>query len=126
MKKISETAILAFALVVSGGLIVGLATAASYPGHKGLGHHGKINALKLDANEDGVLNQEELLSHNSKRFRRLDSNTDGNISKNEFNAHLITMFRKMDRDGDGLIDAKEIHKRHNDRHGRSDNSYKHG
>ncbi len=65
MKKISKTAIISGALVVSGGLIAGLATAGNYPSHKGFGHHGhhsKINALKLSANKDGVLSQEEMLT----------------------------------------------------------------
>ena len=128
MKKISETAIIAGALVVSGGLIAGLATAGSYPSHKGFGHHGhhgKINALKLDANKDGVLSQEEMLSHNSKRFMRLDSDENGSISKDEFNARLIAMFEKMDSDGDGLLNADEMSKRHHGGHNRydCDNNY---
>ena len=123
MKKISETAIIAGALVVSGGLIAGLATAGSYPSHKGFGHHGhhgKINALKLDANKDGVLSQEELLRHNSKRFMLLDSDENGNISKDEFNARLIAMFEKMDSDSDGLLNADEMPKRHHGGHNRHD------
>ena len=120
MKKISEIAIIAGALVVSGGLIVGLATAGSYPSYKGFGHHGKINALKLDANNDGVLSQEEMLRHNSQRFMRLDSDENGNISKDEFNAHLIAMFEKMDSDGDGLLNADEMPKRHHGGHSRHD------
>ena len=111
MKKISETVIIAGALVVSGGLIAGLATAGSYPSHKGFGHHGhhgKINALMLDANKDGILSQKEMLRHNSKRFMRLDGDENGNISKDEFDARLIAMFEKMDSDGDGLLKADEM------------------
>ena len=129
MKKISETAIIAGALVVSGGLIAGLATAGSYPSYKGFGHHGhygKINALKLDANKDGVLSQEEMLSHNSKRFMRLDSDENGSISKDEFNARLVAMFEKMDSDGDGLLNADEMPKRHHGGHGRHDYGRNHG
>ena len=123
MKKISKTAIIAGGLVVSGGLIAGFATAGSYPSHKGFGHHGhygKINALKLDANKDGVLSQEEILRHNSKRFTRLDSDENGNISKDEFNARLIAMFEKMDSDGDGLLNTDEMPKRHHSGHSRHD------
>lgn len=120
MKKISETAIIAGALVVSGGLIAGLATAGSYPSHNGFGHYGKINALKLDANKDGVLSQEEMLRHNSKQFMLLDSDENGNISKDEFNARLIAMFEKMDSDGDGLLNADEMPKRHHGGHNRHD------
>ena len=124
MKKISKTAIIAVALVVSGGLIAGLAIAGNYPSHKGFGHHGhhgKINALKLDANKDGVLSQEEMLRHNSKRFMRLDRDENGNISKDEFNARLIAMFEKMDSDGDGILNADEMPKRHHG--GRSRHDY---
>ena len=126
MKKISKTAIIASALVVSGGLIAGLATAASFPGHKGFGHHGKINALKLDSNKDGALSQEELLSHNTKRFTRLDSNEDGSISKDEFNGRLIAMFEAMDSNGDGMLKGDEMPKRHHGGHGRHDYGRNHG
>ena len=129
MKKISKTAIIAGALVVSGGLIAGLATAGSYPSHKGFGHHGhhgKINALKLDANKDGVLSQEEMLSHNSKRFMRLDSDENGNISKDEFNARLIAMFEAMDSNGDGMLKGNEMPIHHHGGHGRHNYGRNHG
>ena len=125
MKKISKTAIIASALVVSGGLIGGLATAASFPGHKGLAI-GKINALKLDSNKDGALSREELLSHNTKRFTRLDSNEDGSISKDEFNGRLIAMFEAMDSNGDGMLKGDEMPKRHHGGHGRHDYGRNHG
>ena len=126
MKKISKTTIIASALVVSGGLIAGLATAASFTGHKGFSHHGKINALKLDSNKDGALSREELLSHNAKRFIRLDSNEDGSISKDEFNAHLIAMFKAMDSNRDGMLKGDEMPKRHHGGHGRHDYGRNHG
>ncbi len=113
MKKISRTVFIASSLVVFGGLIAGFSTAASVPGHMGSGHHGhhgKINALKLDADKDGALSQEELLSHNTKRFARLDSNEDGSISRDEFNARLIVMFEKMDSNGDGILKGVEMPK----------------
>ena len=126
MKKIGKTAIIASALIVSGGLIAGLATAASFPRHKGLGHHGKINALKLDFNKDGALSQEELLSHNTKRFTRLDSNEDGSISKDEFNARLIAMFEAMDSNGDGMLKGNEMPIHHHGGHGRHNYGRNHG
>ena len=126
MKKISKTAIIAITLVVSGGLIAGLATAASFPKHKGFGYHGKINALKLDSNKDGALSKDELLSHNTKRFTRLDSNEDGSISKDEFNARLIAMFEAMDSNGDGMLKGNEMPKRHHGGHGKHDYGQNHG
>lgn len=123
MKKNSEISIFAGALAISVGLIAGLATAGSFPSHEGFGHqghHGKINALKLDTNNDGVLNEEEILSHNSERFMRLDSDENGSISKDEFNARLIAMFKKMDSDGDGRLNADEMPKRHHGGHNRHD------
>ena len=120
MKKISTTAIIAGALMVSGGLITGLATAGSYPSHNGFGHHGKIDALKLDANKDGIPSKKEMLNHNSKRFIRLDSDENGSTSKDKFNARLVAMFEKMDSDGDCLFNANEMPKRHHGGHGRHD------
>ena len=126
MKKISETAIIAGALVISGGLIAGLATAGSYPSHNGFGHHGhhgdhgKIDALKLDANKDGTLSKKEMLRHNSKRFMRLDSDENGSISKDKFNPRLVAMFEKMDSDGDCLLNATQMPKRHHGGHRRHD------
>ena len=111
MKKISKAGIVAFTLVVFVGLIGGLATAASYNGHKGFGlykYHSKISALQLDHNKDGALSEEELLSHNIKRFKKLDSNEDDTISKDEFNARLTAMFEKMDNNGDGILKGDEI------------------
>jgi hypothetical protein len=126
MKKISTKAIIASALFVSCGLIAGLATAAGSPGHRAFGHYGKINALKLDSNQDGALSQEELLSHNTTRFTRLDSNEDGSISKDEFNARLIAMFEAMDSNSDGMLKGDEMPKRHHGGHGRHDYGRNHG
>ncbi len=123
MKKFSRIAIITIALVVSGGLIAGLATAANFSGHKRFdhqGHHGRINALKLDANKDGMLSKEELLSQNTKRFTQLDYNKDGSIGKDEFNARLIVMFKKMDRNGDGVLRSTEMPKRHHVGHDQHD------
>ena len=126
MKTIRRTAIIASVLVGSGSVIAGLATAASVPEHKGFGHYGKIKALKLDTNKDGAVTREELLSHNTERFKRLDFNEDGSISKDEFNARLITMFKKMDTNGDGKLNGDEMPKRHGAGHSRNDHGRRHG
>ncbi len=120
MKKISRPATFVHTLFIFCALIVGLTTAASFPKHKGFGYHGKINALKLDSNKDDALSKDELLSHNTRRFKRLDSNKDGSISQDEFNAHLIAMFEAMDSNRDGMLKGNEMPKRHKDGHDKHD------
>ena len=120
MRKISRPATIVSFLFIFSALIVGLATAASFPKHEWFGYHGKINALKLDSNKDDALSKDELLSHNTRRFTRLDSNKDGSISEDEFNAHLIAMFEAMDSNGDGMLKGNEMPKRHQGGHGKHD------
>ncbi len=126
MKKISRSAILEIFLFISSALVVGLATTATFSEHKGFGYHGKINAVKLDSNNDDALSKDELLSHNTRRFTRLDSNKDGSISEDEFNAHLIVMFEAMDSNGDGMLKGNEMPKRHQGGRGKHDYGQNHG
>ena len=89
MKKINRTLAIGGALLVSGGLIAGLAVAAGFGeshGHGHRGQHGMIKPLKLDADNDGMLSQTELLSANVARFNHLDSDQNGTIDATEFNA----------------------------------------
>jgi len=113
MKKISKTVIISAALMISGGLIAGLAVAssmASGSGHE-YGQHGKhhmMKPFKMDTNNDGLLSKEEVLSRNVMRFEQLDSDGNGSINADEFNAHLIAMFSRMDSNGDGLLSPDEL------------------
>lgn len=134
MKKFNRTLVIGSALVISGGLIAGLAVASVSSHDDDHGHarrHSIIKAFKLDGNGDGQISQDELLSRNNGHFKRLDSNNDGQIDSEEFNARLIAMFNRMDVNGDGLLSAEEMPKRHHGGHHHRDhdddhdNKYRH-
>jgi len=132
MKKFNKTLVIGSALVISGGLIAGLAVASVTSrddDHDHAGRHGIIKAFKLDGNGDGQISQDELLSRNNGHFKRLDSNNDGQIDNDEFNARLVAMFNRMDVNGDGLLSAEEMPKRrhggHHHRDHDDDNEHRH-
>ena len=99
-------------LLVTGSIITGLANSDMDDASD---KRGKFMAKKLDINNDGMINLEELTSRQDKRFQMLDLNADGMIDKTEFNGRIVAMFEKMDRNSDGSLDDKEIRKmkRHN-------------
>jgi len=132
MKKFNKTLVIGSALVISGGLIAGLAVASVTShddDHDHAGRHGIIKAFKLDGNGDGQISQDELLSRNNGHFKRLDSNNDGQIDNDEFNARLVAMFNRMDVNGVGLLSAEEMPKRrhggHHHRDHDDDNEHRH-
>ena len=100
-------------LLVSGGLITGLANANMYPNtHKGT----MVKAKKLDMNDDGLISLDELTNRQNRRFQKLDHNDNGQIDEAEFNARLVAMFNRVDSNSDGMLDDVEISKlshRHN-------------
>ena len=118
MKQRNRILVVAGGLLISGGLIAGLASAASHKrGDKygdgyGHGHHMKFKAKKLDTNNDGAISQEELLARHISHFSKLDADNDGMLSIEEFNARPIAMFSKLDADGNGLIAGDELPRRH--------------
>lgn len=94
-------------LLLSGGIIAGLANAdmGDSPHNRA-----KMTAKKLDTNNDGMVSLDELTSRQDRRFQKLDRNNDGMIDKSEFNARITAMFNRMDRNGDGALDDDEIAK----------------
>lgn len=124
MGKINKIAIISGGLLLSGGLIAGLASAAvdkHGKRHGHMGHHFK--AKMLDSNNDGNISKDELLAGNKIRFTKLDANGDGLLSVDEFNARLTAMFTKFDANGDGLLAGDEIPTRRNKGH--RDDHHKH-
>ena len=124
MKKISKTIVIGTALLVSSGLIASLAVAASDSDRRDGANAAKYNlmkAIKLDANNDGMLSQDEILSRNALRFAKLDKNGDGAINAEEFNSRVMAMFNRMDVNGDGMLSAEEMpkHKHHGKHHGKN-------
>lgn len=71
---------------------------------------------RLDANEDGVLDRDELAGRKAERItfkqrRRmhvLDTNKDGSVSKEEFLAERKARFSMIDLNGDGKITAEDL------------------
>ena len=92
-------------LLVSGGLIAGLANANISPNtHKNV----VVKAKKLDANNDGLISLDELTGPQNRRIKKLDRKKDGQIDEAEFNARLVAMFNRMDHNSDGMLDDVEI------------------
>jgi len=129
MNKINRMAVIAGGLLLSGGLIAGLASAAVDAHdrkHNHKEHMGKhFKSKKIDINKDGSISLEELLSGNMERFQKLDSDSDGTLSADEFNARLVAMFSKIDANGDGLINGDEMPKRHKGHRKHGDRGHKH-
>ena len=100
-------------LLISGGLIVGLANAEMYPNtHK----RAVVKAKKLDVNNDGLISLDELTSRQKPRFQKLDRINNGQIGEDEFNARVVAMFNRMDDNSDGILDDAEILKLRHHRH----------
>ena len=94
-------------LLVSGGLIAGLANANISPNtHK----HVVVKAKKLDANNDGLISLNELISPQNRRFEKRDRNDDSQLDEAKFNARLMAMFKFTDSNSDGMLDDNEISK----------------
>ena len=92
-------------LLISGGLIVGLANADIYPKtHK----QAVVKAKKLDVNNDGLISLDELTSRASRHFEKHSHEKDNQIDESEFNARLVAMFNRMDSNSDGMLDDVEI------------------
>ena len=107
MKQYYFTVLIGAGLLVSGSIITGLANAnMDDASHK----RGKFMAKKLDINNDGMINLQELNNRQDKRFQILGLNGDGMIIKTEFNGRIVAMFEKMDSIGDGSLNDKEIKK----------------
>jgi len=116
MKTLSRTIVITGGLALSGMIVASLAVAGNFSHHQKRGH--SFHAAPLDADGDGALTRDELMTHNRVRFDRLDSNGDGAISPDEYGARLVTMFSRMDDNGDGVLTGDELPRRMG-RHGKS-------
>ena len=67
-----------------------------------------MNAQKLDAKNDGAITLDGLTAVQDHRFVKLDRDENGVIEKHESNARLINMFHRMDLDGDGELWGYEL------------------
>ncbi|ADE38340.1 EF-hand domain-containing protein [Candidatus Puniceispirillum marinum] len=115
MKNLKLPIILGVGLLVSGGLVAGLAMAKD----RGFGkdrHHSMFSAKKIDVNNDGMISRDEMLARQQSRFDMLDTNKDGMIAPAEYNAKMVTMFEKLDVNADGLLQPDELPRRHHYKH----------
>ncbi|MDX8411833.1 MAG: hypothetical protein R8K46_08220 [Mariprofundaceae bacterium] len=75
--------------------------------------HGKM--LKhADMNDDGIVTQDEFISHAMKRFVKKDRNGDGVLDKRDHKEHHS--FDDLDKDGDGVISRGEFEQAHPEKH----------
>ena len=106
-------------LVVSAGLITGLANATITTERK---NKSMMHAQKLDTNNDGAICLDDLTARHDSRFADLDREENGIIEKHEFNPHLVNMFHRKDRNGNGILQDYELpgHRFGNKKHQLSD------
>lgn len=125
MKNLKLPIIFGVSLLVSGGLVAGLAVAKD----RGFGkdrHHGMFIAKKIDVNNDGIISRDEMLARQQNRFDMLDSNKDGMIAPAEYNAKMVSMFEKLDVNADGLLQPDELPRHHHhNHHGKHKRSHDH-
>lgn len=63
---------------------------------------------RLDANDDGVITQEEVRAAFRKRFEKFDSNSDGVVTLDEVDRMADERFKRFDLNGDGEATKEEI------------------
>jgi len=132
--RMKSLGILAGALIAVGGVVA--VSAIAHPGGRfgggmmfgepmdgtgpgggfGRGRHAGMWLQRLDANKDGTVTLEEMLSAREPRFARLDANKDGTIDAKEVEAQAREsseywskrLVRRFDHDRDGKITKDEF------------------
>lgn len=62
---------------------------------------------KLDANNDGIISDDECVAFWAANFYDIDQNHDGKISLEEFMAAMTKRFKEIDKNRDGFISIQE-------------------
>lgn len=89
-------------------LIAGAALAAMLTGSMALAQPASGQKRGPDANQDGVVTQEEARAQAAKMFERIDFNKDGKIDKADRDARMAERFKQMDTDGSGEVSLAEM------------------
>jgi hypothetical protein len=89
-------------------LIAGAALAAMLTGSMALAQPGPGPKRGPDANQDGIVTQDEVRAQARAMFERIDFNKDGKIDKADREARMAERFKKMDTDGSGEISLAEM------------------
>lgn len=112
------TTLSALALLLASGGFAGAAHAQHGPGHHG-GNPGQM-LEQIDTNGDGDITRAEADAFRAARFADADANNDGVLTQDELTAHheaeraerraarQSEMFARMDADGDGVISEAEL------------------
>ena len=95
--------------------IAGAALAAMLSGSMALAQPAPGQKRGPDANQDGVVTQEEARAQAAKMFERIDFIKDGKVDKADRDARMAERFKKMDTDGSGELSLDEV--QHALRHG---------
>lgn len=89
-------------------LIAGAALAAMLTGSIAIAQPAPGKMRGPDANQDGVVTQDEVRAQARKMFDRIDFNKDGKIDKADRDARMAERFKKMDTDGSGELSLAEM------------------
>ncbi len=89
-------------------LIAGAALAAMLTGGIVIAQPAPGKMRGPDANQDGVVTQDEVRAQARKMFDRIDFNKDGKIDKADRDARMAERFKKMDTDGSGELSLAEM------------------
>ena len=107
MNKLTITAIF---------LSISVASTAAYAcmgggDHKCNKHQGQKQFSLMDANADGSLSKEEVISFHEQHFISMDANADGLVTKEEMKMYKKKQhFKHMDSNKDGVISESEMMK----------------
>lgn len=89
-------------------LIAGAALAALLTGSIAIAQPAPGNMRGPDANQDGVITQDEVRTRAGTMFARMDVNNDGKIDKADREARQAERFKKLDTDGSGEVSLAEM------------------
>lgn len=89
-------------------LIAGAALAAMLSGSMAMAQPAPGQKRGPDANQDGVVTQQEVRAQAAKMFERIDFNKDGKLDKADRDARMAERFKKMDTDGSGELSLAEM------------------
>lgn len=88
-------------------------------GHRGGGRGFEQLIKSFDANDDGDVTQEEIISVRQENLTEFDANNDGSLDLSEYEAlwldamreRMVDRFQSHDDDGDGLVTLEEFNEK---------------
>lgn len=89
-------------------LIAGAALAAMLTGSIAIAQPAPGQMRGPDANQDGIITQDEVRAQAQTMFARMDVNKDGKIDKADREARMAERFQKLDTDGSGEVSLAEM------------------